>query len=284
MTNVIRNAKARGELTVLIPVFVKTEEYVTQPMDFVPALTVSMNIYLMTAITGFVGKHCLTELSKCRKENPGDGCIFECGCRNGGQCDKSTGHCSCPPGFTVSQSSQFQIRVFLLQGEICEQPCTNNTYGDECSKICDCFNENTCDSVSGRCICVGFTGERCIAPCPTDRYGPECSKSCSCKGHGARCHPTNGSCVCGAGFKGRVVNQLRRLKSVQVNNATKRYVLPIYSETSVNSLALAIWITQSFVILSTDSAYVNQVLLELRVTLIVRSEHMEKVSPSFNKL
>lgn len=40
--------------------------------------------------------------------------------------------------------------------------CQESSYGENCSQTCNCFNNATCDHVSGRCLCAaGWTGPTC---------------------------------------------------------------------------------------------------------------------------
>lgn len=97
-------------------------------------------------------------MTKCDRSNPEDGCVFECGCKNGGTCNQNTGNCTCSPGFT---------------GDICQLQCPEGTFGQNCELKCDCMNENGCDPVTGKCVCIGFAGEKCRTPCQKNYYGLE---------------------------------------------------------------------------------------------------------------
>lgn len=40
--------------------------------------------------------------------------------------------------------------------------CRTGWFGVSCSQPCDCFNADSCDSVTGKCMCKpGFTGDSC---------------------------------------------------------------------------------------------------------------------------
>lgn len=41
----------------------------------------------------------------------------------------------------------------------------------------------------------------CVTACPVGLYGPRCQQHCECV-NGALCHPSNGHCICPAGYQG----------------------------------------------------------------------------------
>lgn len=61
-------------------------------------------------------------------------CKTPCKCQNGGICDESNGECTCKPGWT---------------GEVCGNRCVTGTYGLNCSNVCDCFHDASCNHVTG---------------------------------------------------------------------------------------------------------------------------------------
>ena len=42
----------------------------------------------------------------------------------------------------------------------CTTECPDNTYGFNCTEVCNCLNGGTCDSLGCNCA-VGFVGENC---------------------------------------------------------------------------------------------------------------------------
>ncbi|VDO81505.1 unnamed protein product, partial [Heligmosomoides polygyrus] len=152
-------------------------------------------------LDGFAGEFCLR---KCEEGKFGANCKFECHCENGATCDAVNGRCICAAGFTVclENSSEF------WRGPTCEDKCAPGHYGMNCTKPCDCLNNNECDPVTGKCLCVGWMGEKCERGCPKGFYGPMCSKKCDlCNGiswndSNAACDPVTGACKCERGYKG----------------------------------------------------------------------------------
>ena len=48
------------------------------------------------------------------------------------------------------------------EGDNCSVQCRQGSYGTNCSQVCQCLNNATCDSASGLCHCLpGFTGKHC---------------------------------------------------------------------------------------------------------------------------
>ena len=83
----------------------------------------------------------------CNNGKFGTDCRDTCQCENGGQCDISTGQCSCPAGWV---------------GPVCEQRCSAGRYGLNCMDTCDCQNNSPCDHVTGVCECTpGYMGDQC---------------------------------------------------------------------------------------------------------------------------
>ncbi|KAK6035462.1 EGF-like domain protein [Cooperia oncophora] len=64
------------------------------------------------------------------------GCEKVCSCENGGTCDRLTGQCKCPPGFT---------------GLTCNQVCPEGRWGPGCKDKCRCANGAHCDPATGEC-------------------------------------------------------------------------------------------------------------------------------------
>ncbi|CAB1347761.1 unnamed protein product [Coregonus sp. 'balchen'] len=83
----------------------------------------------------------------CSAGRYGEDCSQLCLCQHGGFCDRVTGQCSCPRGWT---------------GAACELDCGEGHYGEGCTQTCSCQNGGACDRVTGGCSCPpGWTGEHC---------------------------------------------------------------------------------------------------------------------------
>lgn len=97
--------------------------------------------------------------STCHQKCPGQ-------CKGSSDCDRFTGMCSsglCADGYI---------------GELCNNKCPFQMFGQNCSSVCNCANDNQCDHVTGRCpdvpidentdgsgSCkVGWTGCSCSTP------------------------------------------------------------------------------------------------------------------------
>ncbi|EPB72410.1 hypothetical protein ANCCEY_08512 [Ancylostoma ceylanicum] len=118
----------------------------------------------------------------------------------------------------------------LVQGPTCEDTCPDGQYGQNCTHVCDCLNNNKCDPVNGMCLCVGWMGDKCERGCPKGFYGPMCSKKCDlCNGiswadSNAACDPITGACKCERGYKGPDCKQRDALQTpatVGANLATR---------------------------------------------------------------
>ncbi|CAK5125610.1 unnamed protein product [Meloidogyne enterolobii] len=72
----------------------------------------------------------------------GPDCEYSCSdCKNGGGCNYLRNKCECMPGW---------------QGQLCELPCLEGTFGIECSQYCQCGGAN-CNSITGECLCLNGT-------------------------------------------------------------------------------------------------------------------------------
>lgn len=80
--------------------------------------------------------------------------------------------------------------------------CINDTYGPGCINKCECYNNATCDHVSGVCLCTpGWRGRQCNKGCPVGFFGQDCQGICSCA-NGAVCDHVTGKCRCASGYTG----------------------------------------------------------------------------------
>ncbi|XP_040357320.1 receptor-type tyrosine-protein phosphatase kappa isoform X3 [Ixodes scapularis] len=136
----------------------------------------------------------------CRAGLYGPSCNFRCpSCQNGGVCHDITGDCICPPGF---------------KGQLCEQQCGDDYFGQDCSKRCSDTNpDRSVKSCRGILMCrpdpygcscgTGFTGFFCNETCPAHHYGADCKQSrlsfckteSSCDIHTGTCAKDRGVCL-----------------------------------------------------------------------------------------
>ncbi|PIK59296.1 putative multiple epidermal growth factor-like domains protein 6-like [Apostichopus japonicus] len=94
--------------------------------------------------------------------------------------------CTCSPGW---------------QGKVCNRPCPEGRYGQDCRDVCDCVN-GICLNVDGTCQCeFGYHGDSCNMSCPQGLYGPGCAYGCNCQ-NGGECDRVTGGCVCSRGYTG----------------------------------------------------------------------------------
>ncbi|XP_023311818.1 protein draper [Anoplophora glabripennis] len=113
----------------------------------------------------------------------------KCNCKNGASCSSETGQCQCPAGW---------------EGQQCDRPCSNNSFGIHCNQKCVCKNGASCNPVNGNCTCgAGFTGEFCENKCEQEYFGINCEQICVCyDGHYLGCDPITGKCICRPEWKG----------------------------------------------------------------------------------
>lgn len=68
-------------------------------------------------------------------------------CNNHGICNIHSKQCECFLGY---------------RGNFCETTCDNGFFGENCTGICDCLNNSTCDFATGKCSCSeGWIGPDC---------------------------------------------------------------------------------------------------------------------------
>ncbi|XP_024874760.1 protein draper-like, partial [Temnothorax curvispinosus] len=108
--------------------------------------------------------------------------------------------CQCRPGW---------------QGEYCQTPCTEGTYGVNCTQHCKCQNNGKCRLKDGHCQCPpGWTGTMCTEICPEGYYGHHCLEICECKNEFFRCHSVEG-CICRQGYTGENCDEQLFSRNIQ---------------------------------------------------------------------
>lgn len=98
--------------------------------------------------------------------------------------------------------------------------------GKDCEQPCECYNNAQCHHITGECECApGYTGHKCFETCAAHTFGLNCTQECKCSystinlchnsvrhfvcfiywtgKNDAKCNPTDGSCICTKGWKGR---------------------------------------------------------------------------------
>lgn len=131
--------------------------------------------------TECVHGECVHGRCSCSPNYRGGSCSdLYCGhhnCSTHGEC--TSDGCDCDPGW---------------HGLDCTIPCGPGHYGENCSQICRCKNNGTCDIVTGQCKCVpGFGGAMCEKECEPGTYGVNCQYQCHCADT-CSCHPVSGVC------------------------------------------------------------------------------------------
>ncbi|XP_065177608.1 multiple epidermal growth factor-like domains protein 11 isoform X1 [Sycon ciliatum] len=173
---------------------------------------------------GFMGINCDR---KCEKYYYGPQCNQTCDCVHG--CHPSTGvchpckdpthgngtvcvKCTCgsePGNLSVCIPTQFECGCKIGYGRqngTC-LPCPLGSFGDQCSQLCNCHNNATCDRETG-CICTpGYRNSNCSDTCSGGKYGDGCAKTCTlCPkilDHHS-CHHVDGRCQCAEGLFGHL--------------------------------------------------------------------------------
>lgn len=103
--------------------------------------------------------------------------------------------------------SILKLEISGWEGQQCSLTCPLGTYGENCSKTCDCINKGSCDPVTGKCTCgPGHYGEKCEKTCSQGYHGMDCVNFCACVGpHVEGCDPETGKCICKPGFRGNLL-------------------------------------------------------------------------------
>ena len=98
----------------------------------------------------------------------------------------------------------YSITIPGWERQQCSLTCPLGTYGENCSKACNCENNGSCDPVTGVCTCgPGHYGEKCEMTCKQGNHGMACVNICACVGpHVEGCEAETGRCICKPGFRG----------------------------------------------------------------------------------
>jgi hypothetical protein len=125
-------------------------------------------------------------------------CINDCS--GYGDCDTTSGNCTCYQGFSGIDCS-IQCPNLCSKRGTCDNGnciCKSGFYGEECQFIkClnDCSGNGTCNNQTGECSCTNGSIQ------------PDCSNKCpgypnnTCSGNGI-CNVSSGVCSCSHGFSG----------------------------------------------------------------------------------
>ncbi|VVC25576.1 Laminin EGF domain,EGF-like, conserved site,EGF-like domain [Cinara cedri] len=142
---------------------------------------------------GFMGPYCNTT---CSSGFYGHECQYKCNCPHDRTCDRINGTCegsedskkdtnvhnlytwkktsqnksitSCKPAAEKCHCRQtHKGRICECEpgwkGYVCKIPCSNGTFGQNCSSICNCHKGLNCRHTDGICLCPpGFYGPECI--------------------------------------------------------------------------------------------------------------------------
>ncbi|CAG5118588.1 unnamed protein product, partial [Candidula unifasciata] len=108
-------------------------------------------------------------------------------------------------------------------GSMCDESCSGQRYGQDCSSVCSQFcevgymSQSVCDHIHGTCLLgcqAGYLGSMCDESCDHGTYGTDCSSYCSqfCVSGNiseSACDHTDGRCLygCQAGYQLPKCNQ-----------------------------------------------------------------------------
>ncbi|KAH9523896.1 hypothetical protein Btru_047344, partial [Bulinus truncatus] len=208
---------------------------------------------------------------ECHPFTFGPNCKEPCKCvtQNSQYCNSTNGHCVCKPGWTGADCSvdtdecqenplscpdyavchntvgSFECKCkegLTKTADKCVA-CKNNTYGPDCSRNCNCVQNNTlsCDTRTGDCTCLPlWKGKNCSIDSDvcTVYSTNECQKNANCtntaQGYRCRCSQNHGyieskdrSCV--------PINC-----TYVLTNSTGEVISPLYPENFMKN-ALCIW-------------------------------------------
>ncbi|KAJ8311560.1 hypothetical protein KUTeg_010915 [Tegillarca granosa] len=131
-----------------------------------------------TCKPGWTGVRCDTA---CQAPFYGEKCMKICDCLNGGMCHHVTGECQCPAGYQGVSNKHLLFALLVINTPVvcfiswtgldCNSPCSNYTFGMNCTEKCKCQNGAYCNFVTGTCTCAsGYTGDICADKCPTKSF------------------------------------------------------------------------------------------------------------------
>ncbi|KJH52428.1 EGF-like domain protein [Dictyocaulus viviparus] len=211
----------------LYPLILQKRDITVFFASFSATSTISLQFFLLYHHYWFkvmlYGNICWTGAkcdTPCAAGTYGPNCAISCRCKNGGECDRFTGECSCPPGFRVIlyhllllvMSNESNICVFYFGSfalinkyvllsilshnaecllHVIYIDCSSGRFGYNCKEVCsNCTLENesstVCDVKTGACLkCpIGRSGINCKHSCDDGKWGEDCSETCTCaSGH-----------------------------------------------------------------------------------------------------
>ncbi|XP_014773319.1 N-acetylglucosamine-1-phosphodiester alpha-N-acetylglucosaminidase isoform X2 [Octopus bimaculoides] len=128
-------------------------------------------------------------------------------------------------------------------GDDCHIPCPHGRYGVNCSQLCLCQHNSTCDLSTGACTCPpGFVGEFCQEGCPFGFYGDQCKHVCMCPA-ACGCDHITGRCIISSAYSKHIFQASNCLaqKIIQhkhlIVDRTKEYRFYVYGFISMSIVA-----------------------------------------------
>ena len=138
----------------------------------------------------------------------GAGCQHVCGCLHGGLCDRHTGHCLCPAGWTGDKCQSCEWGGLgpppvWPHARVWRPPRGGQLPGR--GQGCGLSSRGLPASVQGAAPSRTQPPARppasFPAACPKGTFGVRCEGHCACR-RGATCHHVTGACLCPPGLRG----------------------------------------------------------------------------------